>query len=68
MKAHQEMFEKTSTKECPWHVIETDNKDEARLRVLEIIVNECKKIEAWMEDHAQHMNLNDLKKALRDLR
>jgi polyphosphate kinase 2 (PPK2 family) len=68
MKAHKEMFQKTSTKECPWHVVETDDKDEARLKVLEIITREAEKIGAWMEGHAHKINLKELKKALRDLR
>lgn len=68
MKAHEEMFKKTSTKDCPWHVIETDDKDEARLKALEVITGECRKIEAWMEDHAKETKVSELKRALRDLR
>jgi AMP-polyphosphate phosphotransferase len=41
-KAQDEMFEKTSQSLSPWHVIETDHKEEARLRVLEIISEELK--------------------------
>jgi len=36
-KAQMEMFQKTSSKNSPWHVIETDNKEEARHQVLSII-------------------------------
>jgi polyphosphate kinase 2 (PPK2 family) len=68
MRAHQEMVEKTSTKICPWHVVETDDKDEARLKVLQIITSECQSIATWMEDHAEPTDLKALKKALRNLR
>jgi PPK2 family polyphosphate:nucleotide phosphotransferase len=68
MKAHEEMLKKTTSQDCPWHVIETDDKDEARLKVLEIITSECKKIRAWMEDHAQQIKISEIKKALRNLR
>jgi polyphosphate kinase 2 (PPK2 family) len=66
-KAYEDMIIQTSTKICPWHVVETDNKDEARLRVLQIISNECKDQEQWMEKKAQSLNLKDLRKAISSL-
>lgn len=36
-KAQEEMFQKTNRKDSPWYVIETDNKEEARLQVLSLI-------------------------------
>jgi PPK2 family polyphosphate:nucleotide phosphotransferase len=41
-RAQEEMFKKTHTKICPWHVIETDDKEEARLQVLKIITKVLK--------------------------
>jgi AMP-polyphosphate phosphotransferase len=48
-KAHHEMVEKTSTKQNPWYVIETDDKDEARERVLKIITKKYSDLEKWIE-------------------
>lgn len=67
-KAYEDMLKETSTDYCPWHVVETDNKDEARLQVLKIITDECRDIEAWMENHAHTLNVKELKKALSSLR
>ncbi len=67
LKAYEDMVKETSTETCPWHIVETDNKDEARLKILQIIVDECRTIDDWMEDHARHLNLKDLKKSLSKL-
>lgn len=40
--AVQDMFRLTSTKECPWYVLESDDKHFARIKALEII---CDKLE-----------------------
>jgi AMP-polyphosphate phosphotransferase len=63
-KAHQDMILKTNTKNAPWHVIETDNKDEARSKVLELIVNQCNDFERWMEKNAQSIDIKKIKKDL----
>jgi len=40
LEAYDDMLEKTDTAHAPWHVIATDDKRHARLRGLEIIVDE----------------------------
>lgn len=44
--AAEEMFERTSTPECPWHVISGNDKRHARVTILEHVVT---KLEAAME-------------------
>lgn len=67
IEAVDEMIEKTDTKTCPWHVIETDDKDEARERVLTIISEHCSLFGEWMEDHSTPLNTKELQKALKSL-
>jgi AMP-polyphosphate phosphotransferase len=64
MKAYDEMFKETHTTQCPWHVVETDNKDEARQKVLQIIASECKDIEDWMENNCLTLDTKELRKEL----
>lgn len=64
MHAYEDMFRETNTNYCPWHIVETDDKDKARLEVLKIIADECKDIEDWMESHILHLDTKDLKKEL----
>jgi polyphosphate kinase 2 (PPK2 family) len=66
-KAYEDMLQQTNTPNAPWHVVETDNKEEARHQVLEIIINQCKATEAWMEKNAKSIDLKDIKKALKSL-
>jgi polyphosphate kinase 2 (PPK2 family) len=40
LEAYDEMLEKTNTDHAPWHVIASDDKDQARLAGLKIIVGE----------------------------
>lgn len=68
MQAYEEMFEKTNTEYCPWHVVETDNKDKAREMVLKIIAQECKDVEEWMEANCFHLDTRHLHKELAKLR
>lgn len=67
-KAHDHMIEKTDTKHCPWYVVETDDKDEAREKVLEIVTKHLKSIHDWMEDNAYKHNHDEIKKELEALR
>lgn len=67
MKAHEDMFMKTSTEICPWHIIETDDKDEAREAVLEVIASECRSFKVWMEKNASHFEAKKLQKELSKL-
>ena len=64
VKAHEDMIKETSTVICPWHIVETDNKDEARIQVLKIVTDECSTIHKWMEKNSTAMNAKELKKAL----
>lgn len=48
-KAHEEMLEKTNTKQTPWYVIETDDKDEAREEALKLLTKKCADLEKWIE-------------------
>jgi AMP-polyphosphate phosphotransferase len=66
-KATDDMIRETDTKICPWHIVDTDDKDEAREMVLEIITKELKDIYDWMEDHAHALNQDELKTALEAL-
>lgn len=66
-KASEEMFKRTDTKDCPWHIIETDDKDKAREEVLKIITSELHEIQDRMEEKASEYNVKELKKALNDL-
>jgi polyphosphate kinase 2 (PPK2 family) len=68
MNAYEDVFKKTSTLYCPWHVVETDNKDEARLRVLKIISEECQDIKGWIEKNAKKISVRELEKSLSNLR
>jgi polyphosphate kinase 2 (PPK2 family) len=64
MKAYEDMFHETSSPCAPWHVIETDNKDEARIKVLQIIVNDCADIESWTEKNFSKRDTKDLRREL----
>ncbi len=66
-KAFADMFEKTSTKHCSWHVIEGDDKDQAREKVLSIITRELKESEKWVRDQAEAMSKRKLAEALKKL-
>lgn len=63
-KAHEDMFRETSTEICPWNIVETDDKDEAREEVLQIIADACMPFGSWMEKNASHMNTKKLKEEL----
>lgn len=67
VKATDDMFRHTNTKKCPWHVVETDDKDEAREQIMKIITRELKHIHDWMETTAHDHDTNRLKKSLKDL-
>lgn len=66
-KAFAEMFEQTSTKHCSWHVIDADDKDHAREKVLSIITRELKESEKWIKDQALAMGKRKLAEALKQL-
>lgn len=43
MEAYNDMFSRTSTSFAPWYIIPADNKDTARLRVGQILINSLSK-------------------------
>jgi polyphosphate kinase 2 (PPK2 family) len=65
--AVDEMVKKTNTKHCPWHMIETDDKDESRQEVLEIITKRLSEIGDWMEEEAHRTDKKALRKKLAEL-
>lgn len=68
-KAYAEMIEKTNTKYAPWCVIETDDKDVAREKVLKLVTERCRHIEKWMEEKAsQVLETKQIKEALESLK
>ena len=67
IEAIDDMVKETSTEICPWHVVDTDDKDIAREEVLKIITGKLKFAEKWMEEKAHVLNKKDLKKTLASL-
>lgn len=63
-KAHEDMFRETSTEHCPWHIVDTDDKDKAREEVLKIIADACLPYESWIEKHVSQMDTQKLQKEL----
>ncbi|MDR3608693.1 MAG: polyphosphate kinase [Oligoflexia bacterium] len=66
--AAEEMWKKTDTKQCPWHVIDANDKEYARLEVTRLT---CKKLTAhgkWMEREAMVTDKKYVKEALAELR
>ena len=67
VKAVDEMIKETSTDECKWNIVETDDKDKARLEVLKIITSKCEGIGNWMEDATHVLGTREVRKALKSL-
>lgn len=53
-KAIKDMLKKCD--EVPWHVIDADDKDEARIEVLKVVTRELKSYQDWMEKKAKSGN------------
>jgi AMP-polyphosphate phosphotransferase len=49
VEAIEDMFDKTSTKQAPWHVIQSDHKPSARLAAIDVIVDCLHKGVKWKE-------------------
>lgn len=64
LKAYEDMIHETSSPVSPWHVVETDDKDEARMQVLSIVTSECKKIIEWAENAHPPIEAKELKKII----
>ncbi len=67
VKATNDMITKTNTKECPWHIVETNDKDLAREEVLRIVTTRCSEIGKWMESKSHVLDEVELKRALQSL-
>lgn len=67
IEAVDDMVLQTNTDHCPWHVIETDDKDEAREMILKIITQHCSNYGKWMDEHSAPLNTKELKKVLDSL-
>jgi AMP-polyphosphate phosphotransferase len=66
VKAVDEIFQKTNTKECPWHLVPGNSKKFAREEVLRIVTSELQPFERWMIKEASKLGKRKLEKALRD--
>ncbi len=62
-----QIFEKTHTKKCPWHLISADSKHHARREVLKIVIKELHFCEKWMESEASHSSKKKFAKSLKEL-
>lgn len=62
--AVDDMIKETSSAICPWHVVESDDKDQAREDVLKIITSRLKFAQDWMEEQAHALEKKELKKIL----
>ena len=68
VEAIDEIFEKTSEANAPWHLIAADAKHYARLRVLEIITEELKLYEKWFKSQSLgKQEYHTLESALKEL-
>ncbi len=63
--AVDEIFKKTNTKECPWHLVPGNSKKFAREEVLRIVTSELKEHGKWMENEAGKMGKRKLEETLR---
>lgn len=66
--AVDEMFERTSTVNAPWHLIRADDKAYSRLTVLEIVTKLLHHHSKWLEKQTHHYEIKVLKKALKDVK
>ncbi len=66
VKAVDELLVKTSTDNCPWHVIAANSKKNTRLEVLKIITAELSKHRKFMEQSAGKQGKTKLSKLLND--
>lgn len=67
VKAVDEMFKKTSTRENPWHLIPADHKPTARHAALHLIAEGLKDHERWMNSKAAKWTAKKLRRQLKDL-
>lgn len=67
VKASDEMLDKTSKKVAPWHLIGANDKDYARIEVLEVVSRRLEKHQEWMDSQTRTNKIKDLKKSLKKL-
>jgi polyphosphate kinase 2 (PPK2 family) len=67
VRAVDDLFAETDTKNCPWHLVAADNKDFARIEVLKIVTRRLHRHGEHMEEEAANKLKKSSKKALREL-
>jgi polyphosphate kinase 2 (PPK2 family) len=65
--AADEMFERTSKKNSPWHLVPANDKDYARIEVLKIVTQQLKIHHQWMDSQSQKAGISSLEAALKNL-
>lgn len=68
LRATKDMFLETSTTECPWYVVDADDKDQAREEVLTLIAKRLHGMALWTKKNAKNSNQKELKKELKKLK
>jgi polyphosphate kinase 2 (PPK2 family) len=68
VKAADKLFAETHDKLAPWHLVAGNDKDYARVRILEIVTDALRANGRWMEGKAAKARLVDLKSALKALK
>jgi polyphosphate kinase 2 (PPK2 family) len=63
--ATDDMFKNTNTKIAPWHLIAANDKDYARIKVLEIVTETLRPHSTWMEEQVLSHEAIELTKALK---
>jgi polyphosphate kinase 2 (PPK2 family) len=66
--ATDDLFAETNTRQSPWHIVPADNKEQARLQVLQIVTNRLSHHGKHMEKEANEKQKQASKKALRELK
>lgn len=66
-QAFSEMFRRTNTSCAPWYIIDSNDKNQARQEVLELITTRLKQAEVWIEEQAIAMGKRKLAESLREL-
>jgi polyphosphate kinase 2 (PPK2 family) len=68
VKAAEEMFDRTSTKKSPWHLVAGNDKDYARVEVLRIVTSQLASHRKWIELQTAHRAKSvNIKKLLKEL-
>jgi polyphosphate kinase 2 (PPK2 family) len=67
VKAADDMFEETSEKKNPWHIIAANDKDYTRIETLKVITKELKLNKKWMEEQIEKVAAKNLATALKEL-